>query len=169
MTTLVQLIGVYFDRLVSPGFAELVTTDLKLCFYNSEQRAREFVTVLSRVVWEYNFVNKMFVTQFRLLSSLNSLTKRLPSEILVFGGTYPLSENQVRALGELVIANPVVKSLALNFTRMRDAGLKVLMRALKPKSWKAIRMHERRLYGLDLTNNFIEQDGICDLLDLFYD
>ena len=35
VTTLVQLIGLYFDRLVSPGFSEQVITDLKLCFYNS--------------------------------------------------------------------------------------------------------------------------------------
>lgn len=62
VTTLVELIGVYFDRLVSPGFAEQVIADLKLCFYNSEARAGAFVTVLTRIVWEYNFVNKMFVT-----------------------------------------------------------------------------------------------------------
>ena len=112
----------------------------------------------------------MFVTQFKLLSSLNSTeSKWLPAEILVFGGTYPLSENQVTSMGELVIANPQVKGLALNFTRIRDSGLRCLMRALKPKSWKAIRMYDRRLYSLDLTNNFIEQNGICSLLDLFYD
>ena len=52
---------------------------------------------------------------------------------------------------------------------MRDEGMKVLMQALKPQSWKAIRLHDRRLYGLDLTNNFIEQNGIVNLLDLFYD
>ena len=69
VTTLVQLIGIYFDRLVSPGFAEQVIADLRLCFYNSEARAREFVSVLTRIVWEYNFVNKMFVTNYKLLSS----------------------------------------------------------------------------------------------------
>ena len=148
-----------------------MVNDLKLCFYNSEPRAREFVTVLTRIVWEYNFVNKMFVTQYKLLSSrsVSGELKRLPSEVLLFGGTYPLSDNQVKAIGELVIANPVVKSLALNFTRIRDSGLKVLMQALKTNSYKAIRMHDRRIYGLDLTNNFIEQNGICYLLDLFYD
>lgn len=71
MTTLVQLIGIYFDRLVSPGLADEVVADLRLCFYNSVKRAREFVSVLTRIVWEYNFVNKMFVTQFKLLSSKN--------------------------------------------------------------------------------------------------
>ena len=43
------------------------------------------------------------------------------------------------------------------------------MRALRPSTWKAIRMHDRRLFGLDLTNNNIAQNGICYLLDLFYD
>ena len=125
--------------------------------------------MLTRIVWEYNFVNKMFVTQYKMLSNHNVEQKRLPSEILLFGGTYPLSENQVTAIGELVIANPVVKGLSLNFTRIRDSGMRCLVAALRPKSWKAIRMHDRRLYGLDLTNNFLEADGICHLLDLFYD
>ena len=89
--------------------------------------------------------------------------------MLIFGGTYPLSHNQIKSLAELVIANPVIKGLALNFTRIRDVGLQVLMQALKPKSCKAVRLHDRRLYSLDLTNNFIEQNGICSLLDLFYD
>lgn len=123
MTTLVQLIGLYFDRLVSPGFAEQVVQDLKLCFYNSQQRAHEFVSVLTRIVWEYNFVNKMFVTQYKLLSSRAGPTRRLPSEILLFGGTYPLSSNQVQAIAEQILENPVVKSLAFNFTRMGDAGM----------------------------------------------
>lgn len=72
-----------------------MVNDLKLCFYNSEPRAREFVTVLTRIVWEYNFVNKMFVTQYKLLSSrsVSGELKRLPSEVLLFGGTYPLSDN----------------------------------------------------------------------------
>ena len=134
VTTLVQLIGIYFDRLVSPGFAEQVIADLKLCFYNSEARSREFVSVLTRIVWEYNFVNKMFVTNYKLLSSKvhQGQNRRLPAEVLVFGGTYPLSPQQVKALTELVVANPVVRSLSFNFTRMRDEGMKVLMEALKP-------------------------------------
>ena len=59
---MLELIAIYFDRLVSPGFSEQVIDDMKLCFYNSEKRSAEFVSVLSRIVWEYNFVNKMFVT-----------------------------------------------------------------------------------------------------------
>lgn len=89
--------------------------------------------------------------------------------MLIFGGTYPLSENQVRSLGEIVIANPEIKGLALNFTRIGDAGMRCLMKALKPTQWKAIRLHDRRLYSLDLTSNFIQQNGICTLLDLFFD
>ena len=116
------------------------------------------MSVLTRIVWEYNFVNKMFVTNYKLLSSKvdKGQNRRLPAEVLVFGGTYPLSPQQVKALAELVVANPVVRSLSFNFTRMRDEGMKVLMQALKSSSWKAIRLHDRRLYGLDLTNNFIE-------------
>ena len=142
--------------------------DLKLCFYNSEKRAREFVSVLTRIVWEYNFVNKMFVTNYKLLSS-KTANSRLPAEILVFGGTYPLSAQQVKAMAELVLANPAVRSLSFNFTRMRDEGVKALMQALKPVTWKACRIHDRKLYGLNLTNNFIEQNGIVHLLDLFHD
>lgn len=97
----------------------------------------------------------MFVTNYKLLSS-KTPDKRLPAEIVIFGGTYPLSVQQVKAMGELVIANPAVKSLSFNFTRMRDEGIKALMLALKPVTWKAVRMHDRKLYSLDLTNNFIE-------------
>jgi hypothetical protein len=49
-----------------------------------------------------------------------------------------------------------VKGLALNFTRIKDAGLLALVEALKKKSWKAIRIHDKHLYSLDLTNNGIE-------------
>lgn len=96
VTTLLQLIGIYFDRLVSPGFTDAVTKDLIPCFYNSEVKARDFVTVLTRIVWEYNFVNKMFVTQYKILSNVNASTmtqSEFPQEVLIFGGTYPLSVN----------------------------------------------------------------------------
>ena len=96
VTTLLQLIGIYFDRLVSPGFTDAVTKDLIPCFYNSEVKARDFVTVLTHIVWEYNFVNKMFVTQYKILSNVNASTmtqSEFPQEVLIFGGTYPLSVN----------------------------------------------------------------------------
>jgi len=60
-TTLISLIGRYFDKLVSPGFQDAVTDDLVVCFFQKRQRAQDFVAVLTRVVWDYNFVNKMFV------------------------------------------------------------------------------------------------------------
>ena len=101
VTTLIQLIGIYFDKLVSPGFSDQVTKDLKPCFYNSEEKARDFVSVLTRIVWEYNFVNKMFVTHYKILSDINKSElnyKLFPKEVLIFGGTYPLSANQVSAI-----------------------------------------------------------------------
>jgi hypothetical protein len=57
----------------------------------------------------------------------------------------------------------------LNFTRIRNEGVRTLVDSLKGKKWKAIRYYDRKLYSLDLTNNFIEQEGVCHLLDLFYD
>ena len=59
--TLISLIGKYFDKLVSPGFQDAVINDLVVCFFQKRQRAEEFVGVLTRIVWDYNFVNKMFV------------------------------------------------------------------------------------------------------------
>ena len=50
----------------------------------------------------------------------------------------------------------MIRGLALNFTRIRDRGLRCLVDSLKQRSWKAIRIHDRRLYSLDLTNNSIE-------------
>ena len=75
----------------------------------------------------------------------------------------------MRALGEIVIANPDIKGLALNFTRIGDAGIQCLVKALRPQQWKAIRLHDRRLYSLDLSSNFIHHNGICSLLELFHD
>jgi len=98
---LIELIGHYFDKLVSPGFTDSVIKDLTICFFNSESKATEFVSVLTRIVWEYNFVNKMFVTQYKILSNVNKKTVShldYPSEVLVFGGTYPLSINQLSAI-----------------------------------------------------------------------
>jgi hypothetical protein len=31
---------------------------------------------------------------------------------------------------------------------------------MKKHKWKAIRMFEKNIYSLDLTNNFIDEDGI---------
>lgn len=101
ITTLIQMIGAFFDRLVTPGFTGAVITDLKPCFFNSNERTAAFVSVLTRIVWEYNFVNKMFVTQYKILSNVNKKTVShldFPQEVLIFGGTFALSVNQISAL-----------------------------------------------------------------------
>ena len=95
ITTLIQLIGCYFERLVSPNQTSSVASELISCFYNSMQKSTDFVSVLSRIVWEYNFVNKMFVTAYKILSNVNKKTISyldFPNEVLIFGGTFPLSE-----------------------------------------------------------------------------
>jgi len=103
----------------------------------------------------------MFITAYSLLSNLNKISlNEFPSEILVFGGTYPLSPNQVSAIGKAVTNCHNVRGLALNFTRIKNKGLKALCESLKADSYKAKRASERGLYSLDLTNNFIEGDGI---------
>lgn len=43
------------------------------------------------------------------------------------------------------------------------------MKALNNKRWKTIRPNDELLFSLDLTNNFIDQDGMQSLLELFYD
>ena len=37
------------------------------------------------------------------------------------------------------------------------------------KKWKTIRMNDEALFSLDLTNNFIDQDGMEAMIDLFFD
>ena len=52
---------------------------------------------------------------------------------------------------------------------MRNEGVQCLSSSLKQTNRKAIRIHDRRLYSLDLTDNMIDGDGICCLYELFYD
>jgi hypothetical protein len=40
---------------------------------------------------------------------------------------------------------------------------------LKEKKWKTIRQYDEMLFSLDLTNNFIDQDGVQALIELFFD
>jgi hypothetical protein len=53
------------------------------------------VQTLARVVWEYNFVNKMFIENYKKLSNLTTKNpiENIPKtrEVLIFGGYYPLS------------------------------------------------------------------------------
>ena len=112
----------------------------------------------------------MFITAYSLLSNLHRISlNEFPSEVLVFGGTYPLSPNQVLAMGKAVGKCHNLRALALNFTRIKNRGLKALCESLKSDSYKAKRANDRGLYSLDLTNNFIEGDGIIELVALFHD
>lgn len=93
----------------------------------------------------------------------------MPAEILIFGGTFPLSPGQVSAIAELALKYPMIRGLALNFTRIKEKGLKALCEGLKPKTYKATRLHDLGIYSLDLTNNFLEPDSMETLTELFYD
>ena len=57
----------------------------------------------------------------------------------------------------------------MNFTRIKNQGLALLMKAINSKKWKTIRLHDELLFSLDLTNNFIDQDGMKHLLEVFFD
>lgn len=48
----------------------------------------------------------------------------------------------------------------MNFTRIKNQGLLLITKVLKEKKWRTIRMNDIGLYSLDLTNNFIDQDGV---------
>lgn len=45
----------------------------------------------------------------------------------------------------------------------------LLAKSLNLYKWKGIRLNDRLLYSLDLTNNFIDAEGFNALVDLFYD
>ena len=45
----------------------------------------------------------MFIDQFKMLSNLGEERTKKIGEVLVFGGIYPLSLNQVSALASLVV------------------------------------------------------------------
>ena len=47
--------------------------------------------------------------------------------------------------------------------------MQLIAQILNSKKWKTIRSNDELLFSLDLTNNFIDQDGITCLIDLFYD
>ncbi len=171
--TLTEIIGLYYDKLTLPGNASHVTRDLLPCFLSALQRATEFTNVLSRIIWEYNFANKMFFKHFGILSNLSRSDrvdpKDVPEEVLIFGGKYPMSVKQVSCIVSMVDSNIFIRGLALNFTRIKEAGLKVLCESLRNKTGKAIRINDRRLYSLDLQNNYLEPESFWHLSKLFYD
>ena len=124
-------------------------------------------------MWEYNYVNKLFVEHYRKLSNLNDPNNFLQipetKDILIFGGFYPLTLSQVNAIAQIVNQNKAIKSLSFNFTRIRNQGLGLLLKCLGQRKWKGLRIFDDSLFSLDLTNNFIDQDGVKELLEHFYD
>lgn len=66
-----DLISHFFEQLVRPGFQAEVVKELLPCFYRVVERTQDFVSVLNKVIWEYNFVNKMFMMHYKVLSNLN--------------------------------------------------------------------------------------------------
>ena len=93
--TILDAIRQYFDKLLFPENLEEVELDFLDCFFQSRQRSKVFVQTLARVVWEYNYVNKMFIEHFRKLSNLNNPNALanipLNREVMIFGGHYPLT------------------------------------------------------------------------------
>ncbi len=69
----------------------------------------------------------------------------------------------------MVDSNILIKGLALNFTRIGEAGVKVLCESLRKETGKAIRINDKRLYSLDLQNNNLEPESFWHLSKLFYD
>ena len=82
---------------------------------------------IARIVWEYNFVNKMFIENYKKLSNLTSTNpiENIPHtrEVMIFGGYYPLSAGQVTAIVNIVMSFNKIKGLALNFTRIKNQGM----------------------------------------------
>lgn len=124
--TLLDIVKAYFERLLLPENLPDVEAEFIDCFFQSKQRTKVFCQTLSRVVWEYNYINKMFIEHYKRLSLVTEDTAKkghlLPEhqEILIFGGYYPLSKSQVTAILKIVDNFPMVKSLSFNFTRIKN-------------------------------------------------
>jgi len=88
VNSLLGIINLYFEKLLLPEMNDQVEMEFLSCFYNSQSKASIFVSTLNRIVWEYNFVNKLFVENYKALCSELATP---PSEVLIFGGTFPFS------------------------------------------------------------------------------
>lgn len=107
LNTLLDVVKAYFEKLLMPENLESVETEFIDCFFQSKQRTKLFVQTLARIVWEYNFVNKMFIEHYKRLSNLTSTNpiENIPKsrEVMIFGGYYPLSSGQVSAILNIVM------------------------------------------------------------------
>ena len=91
------------------------------------------------------------------------------NDVYIFGGSYSLSRGQIRSIIEIIDKNKnEIKGLTFNFTRIQNHGVKQIIESLNKFKYKAIRIFDKNLYALDLTNNFIDDTGIQSLCnDLF--
>ena len=97
----------YFDSLLVPEASLALVEDILPCFFGQRDRAQVFVSTLHRLVWEYNFVNQTFVSQYRILHAKDYLQgKSHPmNDVLIFGGSYSLSRGQIRSIIDLIDKN----------------------------------------------------------------
>ena len=95
-----QLMNHYFDALLVPESHGALVEDLSPCFFGQRDRVKVFITTMQRLVWEYNFVNQTFVHQYRMLANKKHL-----HDVFIFGGSYPLSKGQIRAIIQMIQEN----------------------------------------------------------------
>ena len=50
--------------------------------------------------------------------------------------------------------------MTFHFTRIKNEGVKVLVKALTMNKWKGIRKYDKGIFSLNLTNNFIDHTGL---------
>jgi len=164
ISTLHQLMNKYFDSLLVPDTQEYLIKDLEPCFYQQRERVRVFLSTLHRLVWEYNFVNQMFVKQYRMLHEKQFVdpdTGLTIYDIFIFGGAYAFSRGQIRAIIEIASKNEAqIRGLTLNFTRIQNHGVIQLCESINAFKSRAVRLFDKNLYSLDLTNNFIDHKGV---------
>jgi len=72
LNTLLDVIKANFEKLILPENQQEVEEDYADCFFLNKARAKSFVSTLARIVWEYNYVNKMFIEHYKKLSDLSS-------------------------------------------------------------------------------------------------
>ena len=97
--TLLDVVKGCFEQLLMPENTETMEADFLDCFFQSKQRAKLFVQTLARIVWEYNFINKMFIECYKRLSNLSSPNPAMnipkSRDVMIFGGPYPLSKKGI--------------------------------------------------------------------------
>ena len=95
LNTLLETIQAYFGQLLMPENLDAVEADFLECFFQNKGRSHTFCATLARIVWEYNFINKMFIEHYKQLSSVSAKDpmENIPKskDLMIFGGYYALS------------------------------------------------------------------------------